>query len=511
MSRYQYQIRIVPEGAYARDNTDRRRERSRETCRLRYIKGIYVMREKKAKMGLGKKIAIGFLITIVILLLAAYFGGVYYFSKHFLPGSAINGLNASYKTVDQVQELIADEIATYTLHLAELDGGKEALVAEQLGLKYVPDDKIQELKDSQNIWKWFLSMQNKKKYTMSATTTYSAKKLKASVEALKCFQEANVTKPKDASINDNGTSYEIVPEVVGNELDKEKVLQLVIKAVEGGETQIDLVKEECYLKPAVYQDDEKLNTQVQQLNTITSASITYDFGSVHETVDRAKIQSWLIQDADGNYTIDQGQVAQYVYDLAYNYDTFGSSRQFRTSGGETITVGGGDYGYVIAQDTETQALINSIIAGETVEKEPAYVYRGNGRDGSDDILGTYVEISLTQQRMWFYKDGYLMVDTPVVTGNPNKGNATPAGVYAIDNKQTPAVLKGEDYASPVTYWLPFNGNVGIHDAAGWRPNDADYGGEIYKTNGSHGCVNTPISNAKIIYDNIEIGDPVIVY
>jgi hypothetical protein len=56
--------------------------------------------------------------------------------------------------------------------------------------------------------------------------------------------------------------------------------------------------------------------------------------------------------------------------------------------------------------------------------------------------------------------------------------------------------------------MPFTGNVGIHDADGWR---SSYGGEIYKTNGSHGCVNTPYEAAKTIFETISVGTAVVVY
>lgn len=109
--------------------------------------------------------------------------------------------------------------------------------------------------------------------------------------------------------------------------------------------------------------------------------------------------------------------------------------------------------------------------------------------------------------MVFYLNGDPVVDTEVVTGNPGMGWETPTGVYAVDAKKSPAVLTGEDYESPVTYWLPFAGNVGIHDAP-WR---TEFGGELYQTEGSHGCVNTPYDQAEIIYENLEIGAPVVVY
>lgn len=55
--------------------------------------------------------------------------------------------------------------------------------------------------------------------------------------------------------------------------------------------------------------------------------------------------------------------------------------------------------------------------------------------------------------------------------------------------------------------MPFNGGIGIHDAI-WR---SQFGGNIYKTNGSHGCVNAPPYLAQKIFENIEPGTPIVCY
>ena len=62
-----------------------------------------------------------------------------------------------------------------------------------------------------------------------------------------------------------------------------------------------------------------------------------------------------------------------------------------------------------------------------------------------------------------------------------------------------------EWESPVTYWMPFNGGIGLHDA-NWR---SSFGGAIYQGNGSHGCVNLPPSVAGTVYDNIQAGTPVV--
>ena len=68
-------------------------------------------------------------------------------------------------------------------------------------------------------------------------------------------------------------------------------------------------------------------------------------------------------------------------------------------------------------------------------------------------------------------------------------------------------MTGETYATPVKYWMPFNGNIGMHDAS-WRK---EFGGEIYRTNGSHGCINLPEEIAETIYGYVEQGFPVVCY
>jgi lipoprotein-anchoring transpeptidase ErfK/SrfK len=81
------------------------------------------------------------------------------------------------------------------------------------------------------------------------------------------------------------------------------------------------------------------------------------------------------------------------------------------------------------------------------------------------------------------------------------------GTFLLNYKQKDVTLTGPGYEAGVTYWMPFYGNIGLHDAS-WR---SSFGGQIYKTRGSHGCVNAPKYLAKIIFEYIEEGTPIICY
>lgn len=465
----------------------------------------------KRKKKKAKKIVLGILIGYVLIMAIGYLGISFYFSSHFLKGTTINGIDCENMTADEVKEEIQNGIGQYRLQLVLIDGATETITAEQLNLQYVDDNKVDELLEQQNQWRWIASyFAGGKTYELAANTTYEQDRIDELLDAMSCFQEANIVAPEDAKLEFDGSQYVITPEVVGNTLDREKVKAAVIAAVDAGKTEINLDEEGCYLKPSVYQDDAGLVAERDQLNQFMRTDLTYDFGDRTETVNASLIKDWIVKGEDGQYTVDEDKVMEYVKDLAYKYDTFGLAHEFTTSHGEKITLQrGGDYGWVMKKQATADELVQYIKEGKTGTIEPVYLYEGKSRD-TNDIGGTYVEISIEEQRMWCYKDGQVIVDTPVVTGlESDPDRMTPrGGVWAIDAMKSPSVLTSDvyGYRQPVTFWMPFNGDVGIHDLE-----RSDWGGDVYMTNGSHGCVNTPYDKAEIIYNTVEIGTPVVVY
>ena len=207
-----------------------------------------------------------------------------------------------------------------------------------------------------------------------------------------------------------------------------------------------------------------------------------------------------------NVVINEEKIKEYIKTLGIKYDTYGKTRSFKSTTGKNINVPGGNYGWRIDRTKEEEALIKNIKSGEIIKKEPIYLQTALGNH-ENDIGNTYVEINLTNQYLWFYKSGKIITQGDVVTGNVSRGNATPQGTYTLNYKQKNATLRGDNYNSDVKYWMPFNMNIGIHDAS-WR---SSFGGNIYQISGSHGCVNAPEYLAKKIFENIEPGTPIICY
>ncbi|WP_449148982.1 L,D-transpeptidase family protein [Stomatobaculum sp.] len=122
---------------------------------------------------------------------------------------------------------------------------------------------------------------------------------------------------------------------------------------------------------------------------------------------------------------------------------------------------------------------------------------------------TYIDISIEKQRVILFENGRKVMESACVTGTPNRERATHYGSFRINYKQRNRILRGSQklYEAFVSYWMPFDGGIGLHDAT-WR---GSFGGNIYKSNGSHGCINLPPAFAKQLYERVTVGMPVYVH
>jgi len=195
-----------------------------------------------------------------------------------------------------------------------------------------------------------------------------------------------------------------------------------------------------------------------------------------------------------------------------------------TVGSDTITIG------AAPAESETVESLNpegqSSEATESTEptREAPKSLNGEVKMAKDDIfvpvlaadpefqLGhglTYIDISIEKQRVILFENGRKVMESACVTGTPNRERATHYGSFRINYKQRNRILRGSQklYEAFVSYWMPFDGGIGLHDAS-WR---GKFGGNIYQSNGSHGCINLPPAFAKQLYERVTVGMPVYVH
>ena len=458
----------------------------------------------------GKKTAWIAACTAGILLVAA--GGVYAgmsqkYKTRFFPNTQINGVDASGKTAAEVQELIAEGVNGYTLTITERNNQTETIAGTDIKLHAEFDGSLEKMVAAQNPFAWLWHMKQEE-YTIGTMVAYDDAALESQIRNLSCLDPEKAVEPVNAKISEyvSGQGYSIEPEQEGTAVEAEKLTQAVTGAIENLQDHLSLEEADIYKKPTVLKDDASLAEQLDKMNKYAKMSVTYQFGDSTETLNGDQIHAWLIANADGSVSVDSSKVSEYVSEMAKAHNTSNKAKTLKTSYGSTIQVSGGTYGWKINQAAETEALAAIIASGESTTREPEYSQKAASH-GANDYGDTYVEINLTGQHLFFYKEGKLVVESDFVSGNLAKGWGTPAGSYPLAYKQKNAVLKGENYRTPVNYWMPFNNGIGMHDAK-WR---SSFGGTIYKTGGSHGCINLPPSVAKTIFDNISAGTPVICY
>ena len=457
--------------------------------------------KKRKKGGLIAGVAIAVLAVI-------YFAGAAFYHGHFFAGTTINGVAAGNRSPAAVQETVQNKAATYRLVLRGKDNHVEKVTAGALGIAYKGDAALQKLLTGQNSFAWPAMFFRKDQHAVSALR-YDETKMDRVVSMLNLVTGDQVTDAQNARpvVEEDG-DVRIKAAVTGNRLDKARLKTAILKAVATGDETIDLKKDRCYVEPKYQKDSPAVKRAAEVMKRYAKAKITYLFGTDSEVVDSKVFGSWLTVDGDMHVTVDEAKAADYLYQLALRTNTAYGKHTFKITGGNTITVNGGSYGWRIDREAELRQLIVDIKSSKAVNREPAYKQRGKTRKSIyEDIGNSYVEVSIAQQHMWVYKDGRQVVSTPVVTGNTLAGHGTTPGVYYIAYKARHATLKGEDYKTPVSYWMPFNGGQGIHDSW-WR---GAYGGTIYRGGGSHGCVNTPPGQVPAVYANVETGTPVVVY
>ena len=462
------------------------------------------------------------------LLLAAIIGAFvfyyvtqsYQYNDKFMIGTYVNGNDVSGQTVEQVEEDIRERVEdSYSLTLTFRDGSKETITPEEIGYRYVSTGEVEQAMNDQNPLTWVLRNMGKTvEIDVPENHTFDEAKLAEIVKAMPEFQVENVVTPTNAYLNiTDKNEFEIIPETQGNAPIADAILPTLNELVTNSETEGDLNDiKGSYETPTVTADNPDLVYQCDNLNKFLSTKITYKLPKdVTKTIDRGMLINWVTRQDNGYYYLDDTTIhdncAKYVADIAKEVDERHNSIPFPSTNSGTINLSCAEYGHVIDQPGETEALFKEIKECKSEEKEPLYSLNKNvdARFG-----GTYVEADLSNQHVYYYENGQLVLDTPCVSGTKyDSSRHTVLGLYSIYYKQRNRTLRGPmvngvpSYTSFVNFWMPFYKGYGLHDAS-WR---GSFGGTIYYSSGSHGCINLPYNAAATLYEHTEVGTPVIVF
>lgn len=473
-------------------------------------------------MKKGIMIFTGSILTVCILLGLGYLGLAVYYENGFSFGTYINGIYCTGKSVETVNGELNDAYQYNGLQVVTKDG-TFSIEPEEISYTYNYTESLTSYLQQQDPFKWIENLFGPtKEYELVPEVTYDETALLQILEEEIRKQNLPAVHKVTLQSGENGFFLTDTKQEI---LDEEKLAEVVKSALLESRISVDVTEAGCYYDAPYTYEEKQLMDFYNRVNAYQSRKVLYYFGEDTEEFDAGDLAETLscyshfttaksqLPDAyesdffeNGKETalkIDQEKAEALLEERFVLYNTY-RNHMFTTHDGRVLNIKGGTYGNQIDMKTEKREFLEFLSSDKlSYRREPEYTKEAIYK-GKNDIGNTYIEVDIGLQKMFYFVDGELYLETDVVTG---KNKATREEVCFVYNKQKNRILRGPGYASPVDYWMPVSGGIGIHDAS-WRD---EYGGDIYLTNGSHGCINTPLDIVAEMYEIVEIGTPCIIY
>lgn len=442
---------------------------------------------------------------MIIMSIFIVFGAVFYFIQtHFLWNTTIEGIDCSFLSIEKATEKINLEMGEREVTFSFTSGKTYDVALKQLGIR-VDENRITQLFKQQHF-----NPREAREYELDGFILADEEMLRNVLKQIPELQEENMVEPQNAYIiwDEETVQFSIQKETSGSVIIFEKAMDFTLEKIKNDEKQIDF--NPIYEKAEILTED--LVNERDELNIYLNSTINFELsdGSI-VTLDSNIIKNWVYQDENGKFLFDtENGVPAFVEELAVKVNDANSYMYFIPSESNEVARVNVPREVRAQLDKEKQIAEIKLILGypEPLYKKPVY----DRTIINDIILSSRIEIDITRQHIWFYLDETLILHTDCVTGNVRYGYDTPTGVYFLLNKDPGALLEGYNidgsmYSVTVKYWMRFVPGIGMHDAY-WRE---VFGGDIYLTNGSHGCVNMPEWAAALMYEYINNTIPIIVY
>ena len=522
---------------------------------------------KKKKVGLIVGLSV---LGVLLIGIAVYLIVAYQHKDEFFNGTVINGTDVSGMTVEQVEKELSDSAAAYVMTVTTKEGDTAEVTSADIDYRYDLEGTVESVHAAQAWWQWGFAYLPFGSVVKEGTvpTIYDAEALEAVVTDWDFMKKENQIAPVDSELVYEEDKYVVTDHVDGNTVDEAIFMEAVVAAVDNGATALTVEEAGAYVYPVVTSDDPVLNDNAAFLNAEANFDIIYNMpDGTTKAIEKETFVSWMSIDEEGRYFCDEAalneKLSAFVDELNAAVEAANGSEVTFTSGNPNnrreVTVKCYTTGkWALDVEGEKAQLAADVLAKQTVTREPVYSSR---RFAGEGILGsTYVEIDLSAQHLWYYEEGELKLESDIVSGTYTvKSRRTPGGIYDLDYKQRDRTLRGQmqevvtevqvpvevvvpgtpavldeagnviqeatpdtvvtemqtqqkvemkpEYESFVSYWMPFNGGIGMHDAT-WR---GSFGGSIYQYSGSHGCINMPKSKAASLYEMIETNCTVVCY
>jgi hypothetical protein len=453
------------------------------------------------------------IISVAIILAALVFAGLYYYqATRFNANISINDTKVGGLTAGEAIKKLQNNVLKNEVFI-----GNEKLADGKDTKSSFSNKDMERVKQILTKQRTFFPSSKAKNYTLlpSQEGTYQNETMKKLLEDKLLLMNKSLKAPEAAQVYVENGKVAVSQGKAGEQFD----VAGIIKEYEKKKYNSQVHLQPLYIQPNK-QDESNLTKEQNMLQELLQRTVDYQVQDKIYTLKGSDVIKKASISKNMKYVIDPAGIKNKISEINNTQSTLGKNYTFKTHSGSVISVKGESYGWAIDAEEESKRIQEAFEKGDKSIK--AYFVYGVGWStygvgyhvtSNNGIGGTYAEVSIKEQRIWLYKNGKMVLTTPVVTGWHGVNQDTPPGVWYIEYKESPSILTGSEVGNPnysvkVNYWAPFTkSGCGFHDA-GWR---RDWSSTAYLTNGSGGCVNTPPSVMKTVYDNLEQNEPVIVY
>lgn len=472
----------------------------------------FIKDSETSSLHLSKKKKIIIAIAIFILGISLGLFTALMMRSTFLTGSSINGIDVSKMTSKEASKKITSYWSKKSLKVKEKDKAIDTIPYSSLHFDI--DKKVDKALSASPITKikrFFVK--DDRKMNINFVPDKKTNKFLDDIDKSSIVKNVSGTiRTQNAYVSLKNRNFNIIPAVFGNNIDRKKFENSIFDAISKGKDTFKYIPKEFYEKPTLFKNSKKIIERQKYCKKYLSPIITISGVYNSYTLSPEELNN-MISVKNQKISVNETYVKNFVSNtLAPRLNTVGMTRHLYSAGGGTYLVKSGNYGFLIDESAESKALAKILKENKSVTIEPIYSRKGNSSKKGNDIGGTYIEISISKQKLWFIRNYRVILSTPITSGGLRDGFMTPYGVFILNSKTNNAVLKGKNkdgtkYEAKVKYWMPFNREIGMHDAP-WRK---VFGKKEYINNGSHGCINMPPDMAAKVYPLVYRGMPVIVH
>lgn len=485
----------------------------------------------------SKKSAPKVALAIGIALLAAGYGaGAYVFANRYYPGTQIAGVDVSWLQQADAASRLQKAAMSYSLTITGNDFSWTYRPVNATSLIDADRRTREMLEHSESlIWpvKLFESLSSPTSSSSKSTQpvsetpdlpdSFDEGDFKSKLqEAMDSYNQGRSGVFDAASAYDASLGTFTLEQAKKNvKIKDDGIYQDALRAIAMLDTDLELTQDD-FEQFATGATGEQLSQACAQANELIGADLALKLGGTNVgSLDGSTLSQFITFDDALAPALDSAKLEEWIRTLASTLDTVSTLRTYTRPDGKTVQIDGGTYGWNVDEDQLVSSIQDAVANKTAGDLEIPCTSSGAvfTKQGEKD-WAEYVDIDLTEQHARYYDaSGTLQWESGCITGNPNKGNATPTGVYRMNQCGTNITLRGaidpetgeREYETPVKYWMPFiGGAVGLHDAD-WQSSASFSNPSAYTYVGSHGCVNLPPDKAGELYSLVKQGICVIVH